>query len=252
MALEEGGVSPEVALVNGVPTELNNMLDEGAVDISPSSSVAWLRSPEKLGFLPDLSISSIGEVGSVMLFSKVPLEALDGCAVGLTPSSATSVVMLRILLEAFASIEPVYRPTPEGCEAVLLIGDAALREIQTGRWPHVFDLGKLWFDATATPFVFALWLVRREAFEADRATVRSFYRKLVAARQIAYRNYPRYARLAPEAAWMGEEGLQRYWGTLSYDLTSWHLAGLARFAKEAKAMGLIDAVPELEPLKVEG
>lgn len=252
MALEDEANEGCVEYVHGVPTDLNSMLEEGTIDISPSSSVAWLRAPEKLGFLPDLSISSIGAVESVVLFSNTPLEKLDGAVVGLTPSSATSVVLLRILLEGFASVGPVYKPTPEGCDAALLIGDSALKESRAGKWEYAYDLGKLWHEATSTPFVFALWLVRRDSFERSPVEVRDFYRKLIAARQTAYRNYPRYSRLAPEASWLGEEGLMRYWGTISYDLTAWHLAGLARFAAEARAMGLIESEPILLPLAVEG
>lgn len=251
MALEEEGLGAGVELVHGVPTDLNRMLDDGSVDVSPSSSVAWLRAPEKLGFLPDLSISSIGGVESVVLFSDVPLERLDGASVGLTPSSATSVVLLRILLEGFASVGPVYRPEPAECDAVLLIGDAALKESREKKWNYAYDLGKLWYEATSTPFVFALWLVRRDSFNRSPLEVRDLYRRLVAARQVAYRNYPRYSRLAPEAAWLGEDGLRRYWGTISYDLTAWHLAGLARFAAEARAMGLIESEPPLCPMAVE-
>lgn len=250
MALEEGGPLEGISLVNGVPTELNARLDEGTLDVSPSSSVAYLRNPAELGFLPDLSISSIGEVRSVLLFSRVHLGRLGGENIELTPSSATSVVLLRVLLETFAGVEPTYG---EGfpSAAKLLIGDAALAEAKKGGWEYCYDLGKLWLDATDTPFVFALWLVRRESLAGNPETVRAFYRKLVAARQLAYRNYPRYAKTAPEATWMGEEGLLEYWGTISYDLTAWHLKGLARFAREAHALGLISAVPDLKALEVE-
>ncbi len=251
MALNEGGSLPDVELVNGHPTALNDLLSTGGIDLSPSSSIAYLRDPARLGFLPDLSISSIGDVGSVMLFSHVPLEKLDGRPVGLTPSSATSVVMLKVLLERFAGMKPEYIPQDMSADAALLIGDAALREVKSRSWPHVYDLGRLWHDATGTPFVFALWIVRRAAYEADPSAVRAFYRRLVAARQTAYRNYARYAREAPEAEWMGESDLLEYWGTLSYDLTAWHMAGLARFAREIAALGAIGDLPDLKPVPVE-
>lgn len=251
MALSEVGGETGIDLVGGVPTELNRMLDEGSVDISPSSSVAYLKEPGKLGFLPDLSISSIGPVESVILFSRVDLPALDREGVCLTPSSATSILLLRVLLERFAGIKPDYRAEEEGTAAKLLIGDAALSEAAKGEWPHVFDLGELWHRATGTPFVFALWLVRLDSFAKNPGGVRAFYRKLVAARQRAYRNYLRYSASAPEASWMGQERLLRYWGTISYDLTAWHMAGLRRFAGEAASMGLTAGVPDLLPLPVE-
>ncbi len=250
LALEEAGTSG-VAFVPGVPTELNRLLREGGIDLAPSSSVEYLERPALYGFLPDLSISSIGPVASVLLFSRVPLERLDGRRVGLSPASATSVLLLRVLLEGRMGVRPAYGPPVHGQDAVLWIGDRALREARTGGWPHVYDLGELWYRETGTPFVFALWICRREAFATRPDAVRAFYRALVEARHRAYRALPRLARRAPEAAWMGEADLLEYWQTISYDLTAWHLEGLRRFAAAAADLGLLPDVPVLDPLRVE-
>ncbi len=252
LALEEGGTGPGVGFVPGMPTELNTALREGSIDLSPSSSVEYLRRPDLYGFLPDLSISSLGAVESVILFSRRPLAELDGRPVGLSPASATSVVLLRVLLEGRLGIRPRYGPPEEEPEAVLWIGDRALREARDGGWPFAHDLGALWHEATGTPFVFALWICRRAAFAAAPEAVRNFYRDLVRARQRAYRSYPAYARRSPEASWMGERGLLDYWQTISYDLTAWHLQGLRLFAREAAALGLLPPPPPLTPLPVEG
>lgn len=250
MALEDGSTGG-VEYLRGVPTELNRLLREGSLDLAPSSSVEYLQHPDLHGFLPDLSISAIGEVASVVLFSRVPLEALSGRAVGLSPASAASVVLLRVLLEGHLGLRPEYREPDPGCDAILWIGDRALREAREGAWPLAYDLGSLWFEHTGTPFVFALWTCRREAFAADPGAVQRFYRSLVRARHRAYRSYPAYARRSPDAAWMGEEGLLAYWQTISYDLTAWHLEGLRRFAAEARALGLVAGEPSLVPLPVE-
>ena len=93
LALEELGVAG-VEFVPGVPTELNSRLRNGEVALSPSSSVEYLQRPDLYGFLPDLSISAIGPVRSVLLFSRLPLTELDGCAVALSAASATSVISL--------------------------------------------------------------------------------------------------------------------------------------------------------------
>ncbi|GAB4266793.1 MAG: menaquinone biosynthesis protein [Deferrisomatales bacterium] len=240
-----------VEYVGGVPTELNRRLREGTVDLSPSSSVEFLERPDLYGFLPDLSISAIGPVMSVALFSRRPLEALDGCTVALTGASATSVVLTRVLLEGYRKVRPRYGRADAPAEAALWIGDRALKEVRAGGWPFVYDLGALWFQETATPFVFALWICRREAYRRRPEAVRALYRRLIRARQLAYRSYPEFAREAPEARWMGAEGLLEYWRTISYDLTAWHLEGLRRFAEDARALGLLPRVPPLRPLPVE-
>ena len=251
-ALEEGGPAREVTFVPGLPTELNRKLRSGAIDVSPSSSVEYLENPGLYGFLPDLSISSIGPVGSVLLFSRRPLHELDGRTVALSPASATSVLLLRVLLERFHGLRPRYGAAPgDGEDAALWIGDHALRLAGENRWPFVYDLGRLWFEHTGTPFVFALWICRRDAYEADPAAVRELYRRLVLARHRAYRSYAAYARESPEAGWMGESALLDYWQTISYDLTAWHLEGLRRFCEEAAAAGLLKETPSLAPLPVE-
>lgn len=252
LALEEGGSDGTVEYVRGVPTELNRLLREGGVDLSPSSSAEYLTNPHLYGFLPDLSISSIGPVASVLLFSQVPIESLDGRTVGLSPASATSVMLLRVLLEGRFGLSPRYGEPGDGSDAILWIGDKALAEAKRGAWPLVYDLGELWYRFTGTPFVFALWIARRDAFAADPAGLRAFYRRLVEARQRAYRSYAAYARRAPEAEWLGEQALLDYWFTISYDLTAWHRMGLRRFAEEAHRLGLLPAMPPLEPLAVEG
>ncbi len=252
MALEEQSGGAVAEMVNGVPTELNAMLAAGAIDISPSSSILWLENPEEMTFLPDLSISSIGAVESVCLFSNKPLEQLGGATIGLTGASATSKILLKILLQTFAGVNASYVDAGEGMggDALLLIGDQALKERIAGKWLHVYDLGELWLKATGTPFVFALWTGRRDRLEEKRELIGDFYRKLVSARQLAYRSYPRYAQTAGETQWMGPEELVRYWGTISYDLTAWHLQGLKRFASEAVKIGAIDSVPEPVPYQV--
>ncbi len=250
LALEELGLSG-VEFVEGVPTELNRLLREGEVDLAPSSSAEYLARPELYGFLPDLSISSIGTVASVLLFSRVPLGELGGRRVGLSPASATSVWLLRVLLEGRLGLSPRYCEPSEDCEAVLWIGDRALREARSGGWPHLYDLGELWYRATGTPFVFALWICRRDAFARCPEEVRRVYRALIEARQRAYRSFPALARQAPEAAWMGEQDLLAYWQTISYDLTAWHREGLRRFAEAVVALGLLPRVPDLTPLPVE-
>ncbi|PLX43275.1 MAG: futalosine synthase [Deltaproteobacteria bacterium] len=252
-ALEEGNSLGEATFVGGVPTELNTLLRKGAIDISPSSSVEFLKHPELYGFLPDLSISAIGEVASVLLFSHRPIGELDGGRVALTPASATSVILLKVILEGFKGISPKYtEELVDDPDALLLIGDQALKASLEGGWEYVYDLGELWFEETGQPFVFALWITRRDRFEADPARFRELYHLLIAARQRAYRSYERYALDSPESKWLGSEGLAEYWKTISYDLTTWHLAGLARFAREAAGLGLIGEGVMPLPLDVEG
>ncbi|HEX8918475.1 MAG TPA: MqnA/MqnD/SBP family protein, partial [Chloroflexota bacterium] len=129
--------------------------------------------------------------------------------------------------------------------ALLLIGDAALRESQRNRDLFVYDLGELWYAFTGLPFVFALWMVTREAVERKRAEVLALVAQLLEAKKLAYDSYAAIAAKSAERQWMGVEGLVDYWRTISYDLTPRHLEGVAMFFRYARELQLLPAEPEI-------
>ena len=125
------------------------MLLDDELDIAPIPSIEYARNADRLLILPRLCVSSEGAVDSIQLVSKISFGQIRSVAV--TPESATSVVLVRILL-------PKAEIVPLGIEAdaTLLIGDAALRSAFEDPTPH-FDLGRLWLDRTGLPMVFAVW-----------------------------------------------------------------------------------------------
>src|SRR6185503_20166031 len=105
----------EVDEYQGVPTDLNRALLGGECDLAPISSIEYARHADRLRLLPRLCVSSEGAVDSIQLVSRVPLERVASVAV--TPESATSVVLTRILLP-----EAEHVPLGEEADAKLLIG----------------------------------------------------------------------------------------------------------------------------------
>lgn len=238
--------------IDGVPARLNAMLRQGGLDVSPSSSIEYATAHEKYCLLPDLSISAIGAVKSVFLFSRVPIEELDGCPIGLTAESDTSVNLLKVLLArkyGFSnSFERTTLPLAEALEiypGLLLIGDQALKGARSGADFRCYDLGELWHQFTGLPFVFALWIVRRDAAIAKRAGLSALARDLVAAKHVAYATYPEIAAKCPERQWIGERELVDYWQTISYELTDAHLDGARLFFRHAFELGLIPTLPQI-------
>ena len=55
--------------VTGVPTELNQALLDGDVDIAPVSSIEWARHADRLAMLRRVCVSSEGAVGSIQLIA---------------------------------------------------------------------------------------------------------------------------------------------------------------------------------------
>ena len=143
------GLQADVEEVEGVPTALSRMLLDGDVDIAPIPSIEYARNAGRLRILPRLCVSSEGAVDSIQLVTRLPFGQVRTVAV--TPESATSVVLVRVLL-------PDTKIVPLGldADATLLIGDAALRSAFEDPTPH-FDLGRLWLERTGLPMVFAVW-----------------------------------------------------------------------------------------------
>ena len=245
--------------VRGVPAELNGMLGRGEIDVCPSSSIEYGKNSGKYFILPDISISAVGPVKSVLLFSRLPLEELNGQFIGLTTESDTSVNLLRIILARNYGFDNVFERTslslPEALQwfsALLLIGDAALREGMHNRDIFMYDLGELWHGFTGLPFVFALWLVTREAAEKKSAEVKSLSAELIAAKHIACDSYGTIAENSREREWISREALVDYWRTISYDLTPRHIEGVATFFRYAQELGLIREEPEIRILPDQG
>ena len=123
-------VEAEVDEVQGVPTALNTALLEGELDVAPISSIEYARNASHLRLLARLCVASEGAVDSIQLVSRTPLERVRTVAV--TPESATSVVLTKVLLP-----DADHVPLGEDAEAKLLIGDAALKSAFEDPTPHL-------------------------------------------------------------------------------------------------------------------
>jgi chorismate dehydratase len=241
----------EYEFVTGVPAELNRMLLAGEIDVCPSSSIEYAYHPDRYIILPQLSISSVGAVASVLLFSKVPVEKLDGRKIRLSSESATSVNLLKILLSqrfgcscTYEVAQPGDSCAEEDSPALLLIGDSALRRSLKESDLYVYDLGELWHAWTGYPFVFALWLCRKEV--SDGVELQDLTRQLLLAKEQVPGNLEQIATCAKEAVWMGSDRLLAYWrDNISYELGECEQSGLLLYYTKCFECGLIGAVPPL-------
>ncbi len=249
-SLRDLGVHPYYSFVRDTPARLNHLLARGEIDVAPCSSIEYACHADKYLLIPDISINARGAVKSVLLFSERPLRSLKGRRVALTASSASGAALLKILCRKFLKVHPRFIPSigavpaiPAGCEAALVIGDDALRN-RAGA-PYVFDLGALWYRFTRTPFVFSLWIARRDAFLRHPFILWRLYCDLMDAKAASKNALFPLARRVPQRAWISIEGLLDYWETLSYDLTERHITGLLTFYRYARDIGVIPRVPPL-------
>lgn len=250
--LAEAGFDGEIT--TGVPAELNRLLAAGALDLSPSSSFEYAQHWPDYLLLPDHSISSCGPVQSVLLFSRSPLEAIADTRIFLTGESATSINLMMVLLREFLGAGQVDCRVPEapveelvsaGASA-LLIGDRALRMARNlPNGTKIYDLGELWQRFTGLPFVFGLWIVRRNVYLARRDEILTFRRQLDQALRLAFADLEGLAAAAAPGSPLAPAELAAYWRTVSYELTPAHLSGLRRFFALCCRHGLLSAEPEL-------
>src|SRR5947208_8824573 len=223
----------EVEEVVGVPTELNRALLAGDCDLAPISSIEYARNAGRLRLLPRLCVSSEGAVDSIQLVSRAPLERVRSVAV--TPESATSVVLTRVLLPQAEHV-----PLGEDADATLLIGDAALQSAFEDPTPH-HDLGRLWLERTGLPMVFAVWAcpepVADGLAELEEALVASLRHARSEPETLAFEASERYGYPAGFLA--------RYFEKLRYSFGPRERAGLLTFLEFARDVGELDHVPEL-------
>ena len=224
----------EVEEVSGVPTELNRMLLDGQLDVAPISSIEYARHAGSLRLLPRLCVSSEGAVESIQLVSRLPFSQIRSVAV--TPESATSVVLTKVLLP---QAEHVPLDTP-GADARLLIGDAALRSAFEDPTPH-YDLGRLWLERTGLPMVFAVWAAPEPVVEGlgelEHALVASVRLARAEPEVLAHEASARYGYPAGYLA--------RYFEKLRYSFGPRERAGLYTFLEMARDVGQLEQVPEL-------
>jgi chorismate dehydratase len=240
-------------IVTGNPAQLNTMLAKGQIDLCPASSFEYGLHWSDYLLLPDLSITACGAVKSVLLFASCPLVELAGRSIAVTGESATSVHLLQILLGEVCGFDRLHLQRPDrpvediiaAGGAGLLIGDRALRAAKAGLAPYAYDLGALWHAFSGLPFVFALWIVRRDAVETKQGQVTVFMRRLQASLTRGMADLPGLAEQTASGTCLTPQELLAYWQAMSYRLTNVHQQGLKLFFQLAVKYRFLDASPEL-------
>jgi chorismate dehydratase len=152
----------EEEIVFATPSELARMLRRDELDAALVSVVEVLLQ-DRYDILDEIAIASLGEVQSVLLAHRRPIEEIR--EVFCDAASLTSVELLRVLL-AERGLRPEFKVLQSYDFAqlpdyALLIGDRAL-DLLLGPHEHeLWDLGAAWFELTKLPFVYAVWALRR-------------------------------------------------------------------------------------------
>lgn len=154
------GIEDEIVLAT--PAKLAEMLRQDELDAGLVSITEVLFN-DRYDILDSIAIASLGEVKSVFLAHRRPVE--EAKEIFCDTASLTSVNLLRVLL-AERGLRPALKPLPDYAAAasldhVLLIGDAALDFVWNSPSHEIMDLGTAWMELTKLPFVYAVWALRR-------------------------------------------------------------------------------------------
>ena len=152
----------EEQVIFTTPSKLAEMLRRDELDAALVSVVEVLLT-DRYDILDGIAIASLGEVKSVLVAHRRPLE--EAREIFCDPASLTSIELARVLL-AERGIKPEFKPLASYDFATLpdyalLIGDRAL-DLLLGKKEHeIWDLGAAWYEMTSLPFVYAVWALRR-------------------------------------------------------------------------------------------
>lgn len=214
----------EDEIIFATPSELAKMLQRDKLDAALVSVTEVLMN-DRYDILDGTAIASLGEVKSVLLAHRKPIEEVR--EVFCDTASLTSVNLLRVLL-AERGLKPEFKPLESYDfsrlpDYALLIGDPAL-DLLLGPHDHqIFDLGAAWYEITGLPFVYAVWALRRGV---ENRTLR---RQLTEAREFGLDTLEHIVRDRPEYTY---EFRKDYLGWhIHYHLGTDEKRGLAKFAE---------------------
>jgi chorismate dehydratase len=232
---------PTATLEFDLPSRLADRLASEQLDVALIPSFEFFRGDPGYSLISDAAIVSHGPVWSVKLLSRVPISEIRSLA--LDEGSRTSAVLVQVLLHELHGVRPHLVPLPidrspedVASDATLLIGDRAMQP-GCGQYHEIWDLGDRWHRMTHLPFVFAMWVARRDCpRQAELAHALAAARDdgLAAAELIS-------AREAGAHGLTYEDCLAYFRRHLQFRLGAEELSGLKEFGRRSVRLGLLPA-----------
>jgi chorismate dehydratase len=223
------------------PRVLAEALRTGQLDAALVPVFEWLRAPDDYVAVGDVGITSQGPVYSVFVAHERPLEKLRGVIAD--PASLTSIHLFQVLTQGAMQLnlpllkrDPLYVPSPELGE--LWIGNQAIahRLKHEDDGTQFWDLGEAWTNWTGLPFVYALWVLRRDLPNAPQVAS--------AFRAVASDGVAHIPEIALEEREFGHELALKYlMRNIGFSVNEHALAGLLRFRAELVERGFIASSP---------
>ncbi|MEE9438680.1 MAG: menaquinone biosynthesis protein [Saprospiraceae bacterium] len=148
-----------------VPSKCMEYFNSGEVDIA-LVPIANLIFRDDFDIITDYCIGCNGAVGTVCVFANLPIEKTN--KIYLDKDSRTSQLLTKLLVAQYWKIDVEYEEIDVNTlnakklpanTAVLMIGDKVFGKSNTFNFSY--DLGEEWNNFTGLPFVFAVWIARK-------------------------------------------------------------------------------------------
>ncbi len=188
--------------------------------------------------LPNVCKSTKGPSKRTVLFFNKNLTEIESIAI---PENArTSEMVLKLILKELHQIETKFVKLTDSlseslkkCDAVLLTGDQAIKEIQNN--PVYIDLGEEWFDLTGLPLVYGFWIGN------ELSTEKSDFKKLTESYNFGLKNIDAIAKESK----FNSKYISDYLSlTVNYNFGEEEKAGLDELYRFAFFYGFVDYIPD--------
>jgi chorismate dehydratase len=246
----ELGPPPGCHFVPLTPRQATIALEQGQVLAAPAPVGDLPRLGNRINLLGPYGIAAAGAVESVLLLSDRPLDEMAFPAtIYLTGQSSSSVRLLYLIIGARVGFDRLPRTVSQADQAdgELLIGDQALIRARQSNRAWLTDLAEVWNDTRGLPFVFARWVVWRDAPAGLEECLRRWL-DTFAEREPEL--VPAAARSEARRLGLGEEEMLTYLQRMRRVLGDDDLAGQDRFLGELRHNGREPLFPPLSDIQV--
>lgn len=235
----------ELEIIQNTPACLAQMLSQGKLDLSFVPSIEYARNPD-YRLIDNISISSLGTVDTVLLFSKTKMEEVK--TVVADNRSLSSVVLLKIIfmekygrLPDFVFSEPDYKKMLSSNDAALIIGDNSFLA-EKNKETRRYDLSREWFLLTKKTFVHAVLCVRSKT-QIDQHIINT----ILSSRDKGLSSLERISEESAQKLGITKEKCIDYMqNKIIYNFGPAEKEGLKEFYSLAHKHSFIDTQPELK------
>jgi predicted solute-binding protein len=185
-------------------------------------------------------IAADGECMSVLFFSRLPFEEMHAPrTIRVTGESASSVRLLYLLLGSLLGFSRLPHVAAAGQvpDGELLIGDRALVKGQTAGDAQsliITDLSRKWVEIHRLPFVFARWVVRKDASERIKSALSDWLDAFKAREPLLV---DQAVPQAAEALHLPPAVIRRYFQVIRRSLDDRDIRGQQLFLRQIEALG---------------